>query len=58
MDATTVMNAEISVHERPLKAGLWGTMQKLFKGLTNQIPAGYEDENGFHYGVKPFPKNH
>jgi hypothetical protein len=31
--------------------------RKLEAGILRRIPAGYEDETGFHYGVQPKPES-
>ena len=33
-----------------------GIMAKLRNAVKNHIPVGYQDETGFHYGVKPVDK--
>jgi hypothetical protein len=32
--------------------GLWGIVAKLRKAVRIEIPIGYQDETGFHLGVK------
>ncbi len=39
--------------------GLWrliAALDKLRASFKFEIPVGYQDENGFHYGVKPAAK--
>jgi hypothetical protein len=31
--------------------------RKLEAGILRRIPAGYEDETGFHYGIQPKPES-
>jgi hypothetical protein len=39
--------------DSPAQAGVSGIVAKLLKAIRMEIPIGYEDETGFHTGVKP-----
>ena len=41
------------VHTAPLSPLRVGVIAKLRAMIENQVPLGYQDEAGFHYGVKP-----
>lgn len=36
--------------------GVWGILAKLGTAIRIEIPIGYQDEAGFHMGVKPVEK--
>ena len=40
------------VHTAPLNPLRFGIIAKLRAIIENQVPLGYQDEAGFHYGVK------
>ena len=39
--------------DSPAQAGVNGIVAKLWKAIRIEIPIGYQDETGFHKGVKP-----
>jgi hypothetical protein len=41
------------VHTAPLSPLRIGVIAKLRAMIENQVPLGYQDEAGFHYGAKP-----
>jgi hypothetical protein len=48
----------LTLHERPPDTTAWGTVLpriflKLFKAVRNEVQTGYQDETGFHSGIKP-----
>jgi hypothetical protein len=44
------------VNDYAAQAGLNGIIAKLRKAIRIEIPIGYQDETGFHMGVKPAEK--
>jgi hypothetical protein len=44
------------VNDSPAQAGVKGIVAKLRKAIRIEIPIGYQDETGFHMGVKPAKK--
>jgi hypothetical protein len=44
------------VNDSPACAGVSGIVAKLRKAIGIVIPIGYQDETGFHIGVKPAEK--
>jgi len=44
------------VNDPPAQAGLRGIVAILRKAIRIEIPIGYQDETGFHMGVKPAEK--
>jgi phage protein D len=44
------------VNDSPTQAGLSEIVAKLRKAIRIEIPIGYQDETGFHMGVKPAEK--
>jgi hypothetical protein len=44
------------VGDFPAQAGVSGVVTKLRKAIRIEIPIGYQDETGFHMGVKPAEK--
>jgi hypothetical protein len=42
--------------DSPAQAGVSGIVAKLRKAIRIEIPIGYQDETGFHMGVKPAEK--
>ena len=42
--------------DSPAQAGVNGIVAKLWKAIRIEIPIGYQDETGFHMGVKPAEK--
>jgi hypothetical protein len=45
-----------NVNDPPALAGMRGIFAKLRKMIRIGIPIGYQDETGFHLGVKPAEK--
>jgi hypothetical protein len=44
------------IGDSPAQAGANGIVAKLRKAISIKIPIGYQDETGFHKGVKPADK--
>jgi len=58
MNSITLVKAESPEDQRSPKGIFSGLVQKMRNLLRDQIPIGYEDENGFHTGVPPMKNNH
>ena len=44
------------VNDSPARAGVSEILAKLRQAIRIEIPIGYQDETGFHMGVKPAEK--
>lgn len=45
------------LNSTPKTASLTGIINWLQNTVKNRIPVGYQDESGFHFGVKPVEKD-
>ncbi|MGO8836306.1 MAG: hypothetical protein ACLQAH_14910 [Limisphaerales bacterium] len=50
VDMTTIRQCTHDIHVA--RGGVWGIVAKLWKAIRIEIPIGYQDEAGFHVGVK------
>lgn len=46
------LHEKIATTDRAAHGGVWGIVAKLRKAIRIEIPIGYQDEAGFHVGVK------
>ena len=46
------LHEKIATTDRAAHGGVWGIVAKLWKAIRIEIPIGYQDEAGFHTGVK------
>jgi hypothetical protein len=53
MNSITLVKVESPEYQRSFKGIFSGLAQRVRSFVQDQIPTGYEDENGFHTGVPP-----
>lgn len=58
MHAITLDKEKSTGYERPSEPAHTGVFQRLIEFVKGRVSVGYEDEDGFHYGVKSAKSNH